>query len=310
MFRLGGFSDCMLKVPRSASRTAIELPRVIFLTGKGGTGKSSLAKALAIAFARRYGVTLIRIGTQKKIASDQAESSHNRNASGINEKILTPRGELEAFIESIVPVKAIARRMLQSRTFGFVTAALPGLEAFLIMDRLRRMAIEAQPNEMIVVDGQATGGALEMLSVAEGVAAIAPFGTLHRLAGEVELFLHEPGLFGVLLTLRPEELATREALDAAKALHATGIHNLGAVLNGVTEALFSASEIEELKTLPEHRSLAQERRDQAEAASEIARKLKRARLHTVIAPAIYQTRLQESDFEELADVLATGLGIQ
>jgi len=310
MFRLGGFSDCMLKVPRSASRTAINLPRVIFLTGKGGTGKSSLAKALAIALARRYGVTLVHIGTRNKTATGQSESPQNENASGIDERILTPRGELETFIEGIVPVKAIARRMLQSRTFGFVTAALPGLEAFLIMDRLRRMALDARPDELIVVDGPATGGALEMLLVAEGVAAIAPFGTLHRLAGEVELFLHEPGLFGVLLTLRPEELATREALDAAKALQGSGIQNLGAVLNGVTEALFSAADMEQLQRLPEHLRLAQERRDQADASAEIARKLKRARLHTIVAPAIYHTRLQQADFEKLADALALGLGMR
>ena len=67
---------------------------------------------------------------------------------------LTPHAELENFIERIVPVKAMSRRMLKSRTFGYVTAALPGLEAFLMLERLRIMAGEAAlKDRFIVVDG-------------------------------------------------------------------------------------------------------------------------------------------------------------
>ncbi len=56
---------------------------------------------------------------------------------------ITPQGELEAFIHRIVPLRAVSRRMLQSRTFGYVTAALPGLEAFLMLERLRLLAGKA-----------------------------------------------------------------------------------------------------------------------------------------------------------------------
>ena len=40
-----------------------------------------------------------------------------------------PAQELEAFMDRIVPLRAVSRRMLESRTFGYVTAALPGLKA-------------------------------------------------------------------------------------------------------------------------------------------------------------------------------------
>jgi len=39
---------------------------------------------------------------------------------------LGARAELDTFIARIVPIRAISRRMLRSRTFGYVTAALPG----------------------------------------------------------------------------------------------------------------------------------------------------------------------------------------
>src|SRR5258706_98438 len=79
---------------------------------------------------------------------------------------LPSSSELQAFIERIVPIKAVARRMLQSRTFGYVSAALPGLEAFLMLERLRIVAGRATLEDgYAVVDAPATGSALELLSV-------------------------------------------------------------------------------------------------------------------------------------------------
>src|SRR5712692_2156350 len=150
-------------MPRSPAKPAMKLPRVIFVTGKGGTGKSTVAAALALALSRRHRVTLVKLDPPQlkarasAVTIDSFVDGHNQ----ITRTQLTPRGELEAFVESIVPIKMIARRMLQSRTFGFVTTALPGLEAFLMLDRVRRIAVEAPPREFIVVDAPATGGAIE-----------------------------------------------------------------------------------------------------------------------------------------------------
>src|SRR5712692_9913066 len=121
------------------------LPRLIFVTGKGGTGKSTIAAALALARHRQTSLAALdrRLSAMRLLGAplDGASTAH------INETLevlaLAPRTELEAFIGRIVPIRAVARRMLKSRTFGFVTAALPGLEAFLMLERLRLMADEA-----------------------------------------------------------------------------------------------------------------------------------------------------------------------
>src|SRR5260221_2237443 len=71
---------------------------------------------------------------------------------------LTQRAELEAFIERIVPIRAISRRILRSRTFGYVTAALPGLEAFLLLERLRIIAGSDGPQSYHLVRPSAASG--------------------------------------------------------------------------------------------------------------------------------------------------------
>src|SRR5260221_6938229 len=108
------------------------LPRLIFVTGKGGTGKSTVAAALALALSRRRSTTLSDLdGRQSAARLLGATVNQDRDAvssDALEVIAITPQGELEAFIHRIVPLRAVSRRMLQSRTFGYVTAALPGLE--------------------------------------------------------------------------------------------------------------------------------------------------------------------------------------
>src|SRR5580704_15096079 len=100
------------------------LPRLIFVTGKGGTGKSTVAAALAIALARRRPTTLADLdGRQSAMRLLEAPVKMNRQGGAgqvLDLVAITPRGELEAFIQRIVPVRALSRRMLNSRTFGYV----------------------------------------------------------------------------------------------------------------------------------------------------------------------------------------------
>ena len=148
---------------------------------------------------------------------------------------LSASTELEAFIERIVPIKAVARRMLQSRTFGYVSAALPGLEAFLMLERLRIVAGRAAlEDRYVVVDAPATGSAMELLSVPGALKQLAPLGTLNRLAANVESFLADATRFAVMLTLTPQELALREALEASDVLRGRlGVNVAAAALNCV-----------------------------------------------------------------------------
>src|SRR4029077_8358877 len=158
------------------------LARLILVTGKGGTGKSTVAAALALGLARRRPTTLVDLDQRMWAARMLGiEADNNLDAiANLDAISLSASSELEAFIERIVPIKAVARRMLQSRTFGYVSAALPGLEAFLMLERLRIIAGRAAlEDRYAVVDAPATGSALELLSVPGALEQIAPLGTLN-----------------------------------------------------------------------------------------------------------------------------------
>ncbi|MGH7987772.1 MAG: ArsA-related P-loop ATPase [Candidatus Binataceae bacterium] len=285
-------------------------PRLIFVTGKGGTGKSTVAAALASALSRIQRTTLAELEGRPLTAHalvdhDGAEPARNH----LEVTALSARAELEGFIQRIVPLKAISRRMLKSRTFGYVTAALPGLEAFLMLERLRLMATNAAlEDRFIVIDGPATGGALELLSVQSGIKALAPFGTLNRLAVQVGEFLNDPTLFAVLLTVSPEELAVRETLQAVTTLREKlGIECLATVLNGVATSPFSEAEIAALKAAGPLAEIAVRRRAMAEAAGCARRELRRAGMPLVELPMLFETVLGRAQLGRLSLVLADAL---
>ena len=276
-------------------------PRLIFVTGKGGTGKSTVAAALALALARRRRTTLADLDRRQSAARLVAEAGGAAGGGAALETLaLTPRAELEAFIHRIVPLRAISNRMLRSRTFGYVTAALPGLEAFLMLERLRLLAgTAALEDRYAVIDAPATGHALELLAVARGLRGLAPVGTLNRLAVGVEEFLADENRFGAILTLAPEELALRETLAAAAALrNEMRVGWIAAALNCAAAPLFTTAEIAALEAYPEHARIAETRRRAGRFAADARRALERAGLRVIELPMVFAAELG-------ADALAT-----
>jgi anion-transporting ArsA/GET3 family ATPase len=153
----------------------------------------------------------------------------------------------------------------------------------------------------VVIDAPATGTALALLSVAAGVKGIAPFGTLNSLATEVERFLADPNRFGVLLTLTPEELALREALEAASSLsRELGIHRVAAILSAVPEALFAADELATVAALKEHCRLARRRVEAAGSAIRARRELERGGLRVIELPMLFSPALGAAQIHQLS----------
>jgi anion-transporting ArsA/GET3 family ATPase len=294
----------------------MNLPRVLFVTGKGGSGKSTVAAALALALSRRKPATLADFGGQLAAATllgaMPRENEPVRVSDSLEVIALSQRAELNSFIRRIVPVAAISERMLRSRTFGYVTAALPGLEAFLLLERVRMLAGEATLlDRYVVIDAPATGTALELLAVAGGLKGLAPAGTLNRLADEVRVFLTDPNRFAVLIVTTPEELALRETIDTARKLRdSLQIEVAGAILNRISKALFEESELDILGTLATHRDLARRRVAERTAATAARRQLERAGIDAFELPMLYCPMIRMTDISLLASKLAGGLAVK
>jgi anion-transporting ArsA/GET3 family ATPase len=288
-------------------------PRVLFVTGKGGTGKSTVAAAIALALSRRRPTTLADLDRRLSAAAALGAVPRDSTAVKVNGTLdviaLTPRAELEAFIERIVPIRAISRRMLRSRTFGYVTAALPGLEAFLLLERLGIMGGDAAlEDRYLVIDAPASGSAVELLSVSSGVKNLAPAGTLNRLASSIESFLGDATRFGAVITTTPEDLAVREALETATTIRdRLGIATVAAIMNCVPDLLFDTSELAAMSPLGGHARLAIRRNAAHEQAAMAVSRFAEAGLPTIRLPMMFTPGIGQAELKKLGRVLEAKL---
>jgi Mrp family chromosome partitioning ATPase len=285
------------------------LPYVTLITGKGGTGKSSTAGALALALAKRSQTVLADLDQRQSSArmfGIELNAGDNLCAmENLELRSLAPRQELERFIEQIVPLKAISRRMLRSHTFGYVTAALPGLEAFLILERLRKLADDAAARQAFaVIDAPASGGVLQLLTIPQGVRDLAPSGTLNRLAVAIGEFLEDPQRFGVWVTTRPERLAIREARETiARLRNGLGIRCVAAILNGVPDPLFSSADYPRIQGLAAHRALALQRKTTFDLAALARRQFEDEGIAIIELPMLFTSAFGRAQLQVLAGVL-------
>ncbi len=282
------------------------LPRLILITGKGGSGKSTTAGALALALSRRGSVTLADLDqrrTAARLLGVEPELPCNSPTTGNLElRTFTPHGELESFIHRLVPIKALSRRMLRSHTFSYVSAALPGLQAFLTLERLRQVAQEAAVGDgYAVIDAPASGSAVELLAVTQSIRDLAPSGTLNKLARSIESFVRNQQLFGVWLTARPERFAVHEALETLACLREQlRIRHVTVVLNGVPEFLLSSADYTKMDQAPGHRRLALQRKATCEMAALACKQLEEAGVDVIQLPMLYSSQFARPQLEILA----------
>lgn len=304
-------------------------PRTLFVTGKGGAGKSTVAAALALAY-RDAGVRtlLVEIAGQDPASKLLAP----RTAVGYEPVPLAPRlhalsvdadSALREYARMRLKVKAVADRLVGNPVFHQFAEAAPGFRELLVLGKLWTLAQELGPRrrpkyEAIVVDAPATGHGAALLGMAGIVARMFPVGPIATEAKQIDAYVRDPAQVGVVLAALPEELPVTEALELHARLAEQEVAVVATVLNGLVEARFSDDEAQLVEQLLE--SGAAESR--VTAALQVARfehtrrqqqEEERRRLERVTGPAttlplLYRERLTRSDVQQLADrLVATGV---
>lgn len=286
-------------------------PRLTLVIGKGGSGKSTVAAAIAMALARRRPTLLVgldRRGSAARLLETMPDGAEAIPAgANLSLCMLDSRRELERFIKRIVPVAAISRRLLSSRTFSYVSAAVPGLDAFVVLSRLSSLGWEAaREDRYVVVDGLSSGSSLELLSVATAMRKLASTGTLNRLAIDLEGFIADPARFGVAVVMKPQGLALSEGLAAAGDLRERlGIKAITSILNAVPSALFQCADFHAAR-LPEPEERMVRKRFELEAAARHSREaLRAAGLEGFELPMLFTASFGRDQVSELARTFAS-----
>lgn len=215
--------------------------RLHVVTGKGGTGKTTVAAALALALAaegRR--VLLVEVEDRQGIAG-----LFNASPLGYDERRVATvdRGEVMAL--SVDPEEALleylelfynlgrAGRLLRKLgAIDFATTVAPGLRDVLLIGKVKeavgRKRNGAQVYDAVVLDAPPTGRIVRFLNVSDEVAGLAKAGPIRNQADGVMALLHSPRTAVHLVTLL-EDMPVQETLDGIIALRAAELP-VGAIL--------------------------------------------------------------------------------
>ncbi len=299
--------------------------QVLIVTGKGGVGKTAVAAAVGLAAAwsgRR--ALLVEVASEAHVASLFGESESAEpgkevalypNLTGL---AIEPQRALEEYLALALHVRVLAERLAESRAFGYLTAAAPGLRELVTLGKIWHLSEQRtrdgeRRHGLIVVDAPATGHGLALLRTPRAFLEIARAGRVHEESRAIAELVADPARTGIVLVTRAEEMPVSETLDTLERLRPLGLDARVLVVNALYPELVTGADRERLRTLEPAGETARAavraarshlaRRD--DQAGELARLAAATSLPRVELPFLFRAGLDLDGVSELATALGS-----
>jgi anion-transporting ArsA/GET3 family ATPase len=285
--------------------------RLVFVTGKGGVGKTTVAACLARVAAQRGKRVIVC-----EVAAEEAWHDEAEVAPGIHSIAIDPEHAMREYLTDQVG-GALSKVMTSSRVFTYLAAAAPGLRELLMIGKVWDLAQLDQrrtgdtPYDLVILDAPATGHALGMLRTPRTFRDVARVGPISRQAGRIDTFLTNPDLTGIVAVAAPEEMPVNETIEFIAALdEEMALKPDAVVVNGVYPERFRDADVATLEAVgvdsPKLRAAVTAARRARHHRNQVRRLRRRAPAITL--PFLFEPDLDDADLDELARVLAKGLG--
>lgn len=225
----------------------------LFVVGKGGVGKTTVAAALGLAAARKGKRVLVAMANAKERLSTLLEvepiGPHNQNvAPNLDAVNMVPQHALEEYGLMVLKSRTLQRAIFDNRIVTALLRGTPGIEAWSMLGKAFFHTKESLEDgrrryDLVILDAPATGHGLDMLRVPKVIVDVAPPGLLRREAEDALSMFRDPSRCGVVLVTLAEDMPANETIELHQAVVSElGMHPHTLVVNQVLPRLFAPGE--------------------------------------------------------------------
>jgi len=203
---------------------------LIFVTGKGGAGKTTVAAGLGMALAAAGRRTIVcEVGAQRRLPALFGREASPRSTPadgeeiGLHERLwatsIDPNRALREWLSAQLPSRGLVELLTRSNVFAYFAAAAPGVRELATVTKVWELAQagrwrkSAQPYDVVVVDLPSSGHGVGLLRTARTFADVARVGPLATQAGQVRDTIEDPGRSAFVAVALPGELPVTETLE-------------------------------------------------------------------------------------------------
>jgi anion-transporting ArsA/GET3 family ATPase len=232
---------------------------LLYVTGKGGVGKTTVAAAIGLAAAERGRRTIVcEVAEQDRVSRAFAREGVRREqevelAENLWAISIDPTAAVREWLAKQLGGPAL-KLITGSHAFQHFVAAAPGAKELITIAKvwelaqLERWDAHNRTYDLVVVDAPASGHGLAMLTAPSTYGEIARVGPIRRQAYKVRDMLADPRRTGYVAVALPEEMPVNETLELdARLQGAVGLGLDAIIVNGVYPARFSGKEAEALR---------------------------------------------------------------
>lgn len=239
--------------------------RLLFVTGKGGVGKTSVASAIAMLAAERGKRTLVcEVDAKGNLADFLGVGPLSFDATEVRPKLhamsMDTEESLKEYLRLFLKVPFVSRMGALAGAFDFIATAAPGVKEILTIGKLT-YEVKENHYDLVVVDAAATGHVVGQLASPVAINDLVKVGLVRNQTDWMIDILTDHEQTGVVVVTAPEEMPVSETLELIGRLGGeTEIGLSGVVVNRVLPELFSGDDEEIFESLRKGKALAELKR--------------------------------------------------
>ncbi len=229
--------------------------RLHIVTGKGGTGKTTVAAALALALAAGGRRTLLmEVEGRQGIAGlfdvpplpyEERRVARAPGGGEVRALAVDPEAALLEYLEMFYNLRRAGSALSRLGAIDFATTIAPGVRDVLLtgkaVESVKRNTRGVPEFDAVVLDAPPTGRITRFLNVNSEVAGIARMGPIHGQANSVMAVMRSPRTAVHVVTLL-EEMPVQETLDGVRELHDEDLPVGAVIINADRPSVLTAAQ--------------------------------------------------------------------